>query len=164
FTNTACFTETSRGSNSEPWCATNLKWATRGHKPPVFRSSVNPESAPPTEMSPKRGMAVRTGSSKTIAPPATTLRIPMDVHLKHESYLGLLGVATLAFGSYAVSRSSRKAFAPGVNWSDLLLMGIATHKLTRPAARDRVTAPIRAPFTKPSAELDKETNPTPMNV
>ncbi len=88
----------------------------------------------------------------------------MDVHLKHESYLGLLGVATLAFGSYAVSRSSRKAFAPGINWSDLLLMGIATHKITRTAARDRVTAPIRAPFTKPFAELDKETNPTPMNV
>lgn len=84
----------------------------------------------------------------------------MDVHLKHETYLSMLGLATLSIGTYALSRSSERAFARGVNWSDLALLGLATHKITRTAARDRVTAPIRAPFTKPFEELDGDANPT----
>lgn len=84
----------------------------------------------------------------------------MDVHLKHETYLSMLGLATLSIGSYAFSRSSHRAFSRGVNWSDLALLGLATHKITRTAARDRVTAPIRAPFTKPFEELDGDANPT----
>ena len=82
----------------------------------------------------------------------------MDTHLKHETYLGMLGLATLSIGVYAFSRSSRRAFAQPVNWSDVALMGLAAHKITRTATRDRVTAPLRAPFTEPFEELASKAN------
>ncbi len=37
---------------------------------------------------------------------------------------------------------------PELGWSDLLLLGIATHKLSRIATKDLVTSPFRAPFVK----------------
>ena len=37
---------------------------------------------------------------------------------------------------------------PVLRLGDLLLLGIATHKLSRIIAKDRVTAPVRAPFTQ----------------
>lgn len=82
----------------------------------------------------------------------------MDTHLKHETYLGMLGLATLSISVYAFSRSSRRAFAQPVNWSDVALMGLAAHKITRTASHDRVTAPLRAPFTEPFEELASKAN------
>jgi len=37
---------------------------------------------------------------------------------------------------------------PELNWGDLLLLGIATHKLSRIVTKDLVTSPFRAPFVK----------------
>jgi hypothetical protein len=37
---------------------------------------------------------------------------------------------------------------PAIRIGDLLLLAIGTHKLSRIVAKDRVTAPIRAPFTR----------------
>jgi Protein of unknown function (DUF1360) len=37
---------------------------------------------------------------------------------------------------------------PALRLGDLLLLGIGTHKLSRIIAKDRVTAPVKAPFTQ----------------
>ena len=42
--------------------------------------------------------------------------------------------------------SSRHAGA--WNWSDVVLLRIATHKLSRVVAKDLVTSPFRAPFVR----------------
>jgi len=51
---------------------------------------------------------------------------------------------------------------PAIRIGDLLLLAIGTHKLSRIVAKDRVTAPIRAPFTRfkqgaGSGEVEEET-------
>jgi Protein of unknown function (DUF1360) len=43
---------------------------------------------------------------------------------------------------------SRAGRYPTVRFRDLVLLGIGTHKLSRIVAKDRVTAPLRVPFTR----------------
>ena len=58
-------------------------------------------------------------------------------------YAGLLGgFGALAATLAAVARRRRFGLA------ELLLYGVATYKLTRVLTRDRVTAPLRAPFVR----------------
>ena len=45
----------------------------------------------------------------------------------------------------AIARGKRY---PGIRFGDLILLGIGTHKLSRLLAKDRVTSPLRAPFTR----------------
>jgi hypothetical protein len=67
-------------------------------------------------------------------------------------YAGLLGVfgATLAGVLCAARRTDGSAYteAPRVRLGDLLLLGVATHKLSRLISKDRVTSPLRAPFAE----------------
>src|SRR6185437_6966229 len=56
------------------------------------------------------------------------------------SYAALFGIPLLV--------AKERRLPADVRFRDLLLLGIATHKLTRIATRDWVTAPLRAPFTK----------------
>ncbi len=63
-------------------------------------------------------------------------------------YLALAGVFTLALGTGLASAATSEEELPELGWSDLLLLGIATHKLTRIATKDLVTSPFRAPFVK----------------
>jgi hypothetical protein len=68
---------------------------------------------------------------------------PMGSHLTLVvAYNGLVG----AFLAYRAR--SGKGFPQRIGVSDLLLAGIATHKVSRVIAKDRVTAPLRAPFTE----------------
>jgi uncharacterized protein DUF1360 len=68
---------------------------------------------------------------------------PMGSHLALVAvYNGLVG----AFLAYRVR--SGKGFPDRIGVSDLVLAGVATHKLCRLIAKDRVTAPLRAPFTE----------------
>ena len=68
---------------------------------------------------------------------------PMGGHLALIAiYNGLVG----AFLAYRAR--SGKGFPERIDATDLLLAGIATHKLSRVIAKDRVTAPLRAPFTE----------------
>jgi hypothetical protein len=64
------------------------------------------------------------------------------------SFLLLMGVhgTGLALGSAAVRRSGR-TLPESPRWSDLALITVATHKLSRLLAKAPVTSPIRAPFT-----------------
>jgi hypothetical protein len=62
------------------------------------------------------------------------------------------GILTAAFGAglgallAAASRSDR--LPDEVDWRDVLLLGIATHKVSRIVARDKITSFLRAPFTR----------------
>ncbi len=63
-------------------------------------------------------------------------------------YATLLGVynAALAAALLAAKQSGRD-LPERTNYSDLLLLGIATHKLGRIITKDWVTSSLRAPFT-----------------
>lgn len=64
-------------------------------------------------------------------------------------YAVLVGVFTVALsGILASTVTKSEDEAPEMNWSDLLLLGIATHKLSRVVTKDLVTSPFRAPFVK----------------
>jgi hypothetical protein len=61
------------------------------------------------------------------------------------AYALLLGTFATGTGALLTATRSRRA---RLDWSDLGLLGLATHKLTRLIARDEVTAVVRGPFTR----------------
>jgi len=66
-----------------------------------------------------------------------------------EAPLAGYGAAMLVYAiglSFAVAVARRKRAQPG--WADVVLLGVATHKLSRIISKDFVTAPLRAPFTR----------------
>lgn len=68
---------------------------------------------------------------------------PMGSHLiLMLVYNGLLG------GFLAWRARAGKGFPERIAPRDLILVGVATHKFSRLLAKDRVTAPLRAPFTE----------------
>jgi uncharacterized protein DUF1360 len=68
---------------------------------------------------------------------------PMGSHLILVAIYNALVAAFLAFRV----RSGR-GFPKRISAGDLVLAGVATHKVSRVIAKDRVTAPLRAPFTE----------------
>jgi hypothetical protein len=65
------------------------------------------------------------------------------------SHLALVVVYNALFGAFLLSRvRSGKGFPQRIGVGDLLLAGVATHKASRLIAKDRVTGPLRAPFTE----------------
>jgi hypothetical protein len=65
------------------------------------------------------------------------------------SHLALVVIYNGLFGAFLAARArSGKGFPERIRVGDLLLAGIATHKISRVLAKDRVTAPLRAPFTE----------------
>jgi hypothetical protein len=64
-------------------------------------------------------------------------------------YAALLGIYNAAFlALLAAAQNSKDGLPAKINFADLLLLGAATHKLSRIIAKDRVTSPLRAPFTE----------------
>jgi hypothetical protein len=64
-----------------------------------------------------------------------------------------LGSYTVIVGGYAAALgaflfASRRRLPQGISAGDLALIGIATHKTSRAIGKDKVTAPLRAPFTE----------------
>jgi hypothetical protein len=55
--------------------------------------------------------------------------------------------AAMAFGVIGAHRRSR-GLPERIDGRDLVLAGVATHKLSRLIAKDRITAFVRAPFTE----------------
>ncbi|HWD84222.1 MAG TPA: DUF1360 domain-containing protein [Solirubrobacteraceae bacterium] len=85
---------------------------------------------------------------------------PVQLHLKppgDDRPLGSYAVLISAFGTlsamFAVwfSRSGRE-LPDRIEARDLLLLTVASHKLARLVSKDRITSPIRAPFTQPQGE------------
>ncbi|WPB76337.1 DUF1360 domain-containing protein [Archangium violaceum] len=75
------------------------------------------------------------------------------------SYALLLGAYGTVLGGFLGWRHGR-ALPVRLTLRDALLLGVATHKLSRILARDFVTSPLRAPFvryegTRPAAEVSE---------
>lgn len=62
-------------------------------------------------------------------------------------YAALAGLFTVVVGAILAAEEHDDDPSP-LNWSDLALLGIATHKLSRVVTKDLVTSPFRAPFVK----------------
>jgi hypothetical protein len=78
-----------------------------------------------------------------------------DEQAPHGSYAAFVATYNVAFaGALVAARlAGRKLPAPGLD--DIALFGVATHKLSRLLAKDKVAAPLRAPF----AEFDDKGGP-----
>jgi hypothetical protein len=77
-----------------------------------------------------------------------------------------LGGYTMMLGAYgalvggltAIGRLARRRIPEHLGVGDVALLGVATHRLSRTIAKDPITSPLRAPFTRydgpgPSEEL-----------
>ncbi|HWB66396.1 MAG TPA: DUF1360 domain-containing protein [Mycobacteriales bacterium] len=65
------------------------------------------------------------------------------------SFLAVMATYAAVVGAgAAVVRARRIPMPESISWSDLALLTIATHKLSRRIAKDPVTSPLRAPFTR----------------
>ncbi|HEX6780421.1 MAG TPA: DUF1360 domain-containing protein [Solirubrobacterales bacterium] len=65
------------------------------------------------------------------------------------SYLGFMGIfATLLASALVVARRQGRELPQEVGAGELLLVGTASHKLSRLISKDKVTSPLRAPFTE----------------
>lgn len=64
-------------------------------------------------------------------------------------YAGLVGVYGAAFALFLVAtKNASHPLRERIGLADMLLLGVATYKLSRLIAKDRVTAPLRAPFVE----------------
>lgn len=73
----------------------------------------------------------------------------------------MAGYGAVATGLSAFLAASGRRLPDRLSWSDLALLAVATHKASRQLAKDPVTSPLRAPFTRYSgtsaeAELHEE--------
>jgi Protein of unknown function (DUF1360) len=65
------------------------------------------------------------------------------------SYLAFMSVfGTLVSAALLVARRQGRELPEKVGAGELMLVGTASHKLSRLIAKDKVTAPLRAPFTE----------------
>jgi hypothetical protein len=72
------------------------------------------------------------------------------------SHLALVAIYNALMAAFFVGRwRAGRPLPERIGIGDLLLAGVATHKLSRVIAKDRVTAPLRAPFT----EFEEEGGP-----
>lgn len=67
-----------------------------------------------------------------------------------QGYAALLGIFNAGFAAMllAAANNSKNNAPEKFSYQDLILLGAATHKLSRIVAKDRVTAPLRAPFVE----------------
>ena len=64
-------------------------------------------------------------------------------------YLAVIGLYAAAVGGFSALGRARGVRLPKrASASDLALVAVATHKLSRTVSKDSVTSPLRAPFTK----------------
>ena len=72
------------------------------------------------------------------------------------SYSTLMGLFNLIFAVFLLLvKGMGRALPERVDTKDLVLLGVATHKLSLIGAQDAVTSPLRAPFT----ELQEKESP-----
>ena len=69
------------------------------------------------------------------------------------SYGVLMGIFSMLATAFAAwFHRSARALPDRVDGRDLLLVTVASHKASRLISKDRVTSPVRAPFTRYAAE------------
>jgi hypothetical protein len=69
-------------------------------------------------------------------------------HRPLRGYLALMGGYAVMTGTLAGLAYARRRRLPKLSVSDLVLLGVATHKISRLVAKDVVTSPLRAPFVE----------------
>ena len=69
-----------------------------------------------------------------------------DEPLPFGAYLGIVALFFTLLGAILVPARRRGALPERTTWSDLILLGIATHKLARLLSRAQSTSVLRAPF------------------
>jgi hypothetical protein len=85
---------------------------------------------------------------RSLAEAATAGYSPQQ-ELPLATYAGMTGVFLAGFGgSLLVIRLAGKELPERIAAADLVLLGLATHKLSRVVAKDKVTSFLRAPFTR----------------
>jgi len=71
------------------------------------------------------------------------------VEMPLAGYATLLGIYNAAFaGLLLAAKQSGRRLPERIGYVDLVLLGLATHKLSRVISKDRVTSPLRALFTE----------------
>ncbi len=71
-----------------------------------------------------------------------------EEHTPLAGYAALLGIFTGVFGGLLAAGIVADRLPRRISAGDIILLGVATHKLTRVITKDWVTAPIRAPFVR----------------
>jgi hypothetical protein len=72
------------------------------------------------------------------------------------SYATLASVFNLIFAAFLlVAKGMGRSIPERLDFKDIALLGVATHKLSSTVAQDAVTSPLRAPFT----ELQEKESP-----
>lgn len=93
-------------------------------------------------MSPENGSALKTPDAvEGYAEPGK--RPPF---LPYLAFMGIFG--TLVGAALAVAKRQGRELPEKVGAGEMLLVGTASHKLSRLLAKDKVTSPLRAPFTE----------------
>lgn len=67
------------------------------------------------------------------------------------AYAVLASAFAGGFGAFLARRRANGELPEQVAPTDVVLLGVATHKLSRLIAKDRITAFVRAPFAEPRA-------------
>src|SRR3954464_7050325 len=67
--------------------------------------------------------------------------------LDHAALVGVYGAAVTGLSLVVRRRRRQRGLPERIPASDLALLSVATHKLSRIITKDTVTAPLRAPFT-----------------
>lgn len=70
------------------------------------------------------------------------------------SYAALATAFGTGFGSFVAWRRADGGLPERIEAEDILLMGVAAHKLSRLVAKDKIAAFARAPFAEPRADGD----------
>lgn len=66
-----------------------------------------------------------------------------------QQYVGVMALFTTAFAVFlAISRQTGRPLPERVSLGDILLVGVATFKLSRSLSKEVVFSPLRAPFTR----------------
>lgn len=95
-------------------------------------------------------------ASQKLSEPAEAVREAFEEHgLEPErltSYGALIAAFNAGFAGVLLAARASGRELPRLSAGDLALFGVATHKLSRTLAKDKVTAALRAPFTEHAGE------------
>jgi hypothetical protein len=70
------------------------------------------------------------------------------------AYATLAGAFGAGFGSFVAWRRSEGGLPECVSTEDIVLLGVAAHKLSRLVAKDKIASFVRAPFAEPRTTGD----------
>jgi uncharacterized protein DUF1360 len=94
-------------------------------------------------MAPEDGSALKSPAEAVAGYAAPEKRPPFTPYL---AFMGIFGA--LLSAALLLARRQGRELPAKVSPGELLLVGTASHKLSRLVAKDKVTSPLRAPFTE----------------